>query len=77
MKSSRWMLTVVLVVLSAAAFAQSDAQKSFETMKSLAGLLQNRSAAAAALGESGGGGTVTDTIAALLADPPSPLQVTE
>ena len=37
MKSLRLVLSVVLLSLSAVAFAQSDAQKSFATMKSLAG----------------------------------------
>jgi hypothetical protein len=40
MKSLRFMPLVVLVSLSTVAFAQSDAQKSFETMKSLAGIWQ-------------------------------------
>jgi hypothetical protein len=40
MKSSRWMLAVVLMAFSAGAFAQSEAQKSFETMKTLAGTWQ-------------------------------------
>ena len=37
MKSLRFMLSVVLISLSAIAFAQSDAQKSFDTLKPLAG----------------------------------------
>jgi hypothetical protein len=37
MKSLRFMLTVVLLSLSAVAFAQSDAQKSFDKLKTLAG----------------------------------------
>ncbi len=37
MKSPRFTLLVVLMSLSAMAFAQSDAQKSFEKMKTLAG----------------------------------------
>jgi hypothetical protein len=37
MKSVRFALAVGLVALSAAAFAQSDSQKSFETLKTLAG----------------------------------------
>ncbi len=37
MKSLRFMLSVVLMSLSTVAFAQSDAQKSFDTMKTLAG----------------------------------------
>jgi hypothetical protein len=37
MKSLRFMLPVVLLALSAAAFAQSDAQKSFDKLKTLAG----------------------------------------
>jgi hypothetical protein len=37
MKSSRLMLLVVLLSLSAVALAQSDAQKSFDTLKTLAG----------------------------------------
>ena len=37
MKSLRFMLSVVLMSLSTVAFAQSDAQKSFATMKTLAG----------------------------------------
>jgi hypothetical protein len=37
MKSSRLMLSVVLLSLSTLALAQSDAQKSFDTMKTLAG----------------------------------------
>src|SRR5262252_5641496 len=36
MKSLRW-LPVVLMLLSAAAFAQSDAQKTFDQLKTLAG----------------------------------------
>ncbi len=37
MKSLRWMLSVVLLSLTAVAFAQSDAQKSFDQLKTLAG----------------------------------------
>lgn len=37
MKSSRLVLAVVLLVLSAAGFAQSDSKQSFDTMKTLAG----------------------------------------
>jgi hypothetical protein len=37
MKSLRFLLPVVLLGLSSAAFAQSDAQKSFDTLKTLAG----------------------------------------
>jgi len=37
MKSIRFMLFVVLVSLSGVAFAQSDAQKSFDKIKTLAG----------------------------------------
>ena len=37
MKSLRFMLSVVLMSLSTVAFAQSDAQKSFDQMKTLAG----------------------------------------
>jgi hypothetical protein len=37
MKSPRLMLAVVLLSLSAVAFAQSDAQKSFDQLKTLAG----------------------------------------
>src|SRR5205823_1728066 len=37
MKSLRFMLSVVLVSLSTVAFAQSDAQKSFDKLKTLAG----------------------------------------
>jgi hypothetical protein len=37
MKSLRFMLSVVLISLSTVAFAQSDAQKSFDKMKALAG----------------------------------------
>ncbi|SRR6266436_2850729 len=37
MKSLRFMLSVVLLSLSTLAFAQSDAQKSFDNMKTLAG----------------------------------------
>jgi hypothetical protein len=37
MKSLRFMLSVVLMSLSTVAFAQSDAQKSFDKLKSLAG----------------------------------------
>jgi hypothetical protein len=37
MKSLRLLLPVVLISLSAVAFAQSDAQKSFDQMKALAG----------------------------------------
>lgn len=37
MKSHRVVLTVVLTLLSTAAFAQSDAQKSFEKLKMLSG----------------------------------------
>ena len=37
MKSLRFALAVVLVALSSLAFAQSDAQKSFDQLKSLAG----------------------------------------
>ena len=37
MKSIRLVLAVVLIALSMAAFAQSDAQKSFDTLKTVAG----------------------------------------
>ena len=37
MKSVRFMLSVVLMSLSTVAFAQSDAQKSFDKLKTLAG----------------------------------------
>ena len=37
MKSLRFMLSVVLISLSTVAFAQSDAQKSFDKLKTLAG----------------------------------------
>lgn len=37
MKSARFMLSLVLISLSAVAFAQSDAQKSFDKLKTLAG----------------------------------------
>ena len=37
MKSHRFMLSVVLISLSAVAFAQTDAQKSFDKLKTLAG----------------------------------------
>jgi hypothetical protein len=37
MKSLRFMMSVVLISLSIAAFAQSGAQKSFDTLKALAG----------------------------------------
>ena len=37
MKSHRFMLSVVLISLSTVAFAQSDAQKSFDKLKTLAG----------------------------------------
>jgi len=40
MKSLRFMLCVVLMSLSALAFAQSDAQKSFDRLKTLAGSWQ-------------------------------------
>ena len=40
MKSFRFALAIVLVALSTAAFAQSDSQKSFEALKSLAGSWQ-------------------------------------
>lgn len=40
MKTSRLILSAVLLTLSTAAFAQSDAQKSFDQMKSLAGTWQ-------------------------------------
>jgi hypothetical protein len=37
MESLRYVLFVVLMSLSAVAFAQSDAQKSFDKLKTLAG----------------------------------------
>ena len=37
MKSLRFMLSVVLMSLSTVAFAQSDAQQSFDKIKTLAG----------------------------------------
>ena len=37
MKSLRFVLSVVLLSLSTVAFAQSDAQKSFDKLKTLAG----------------------------------------
>ena len=40
MKSTRFVLSVVLLSLSTLAFAQSDAQKSFDKMKTLAGAWQ-------------------------------------
>jgi hypothetical protein len=42
MKSLRLLLPVVLISLSIMAFAQSDAQKSFDKMKTLAGSWQGR-----------------------------------
>jgi hypothetical protein len=39
MKSIRLMLPVFLIALATVAFAQSDAQKSFDTLKALAGYL--------------------------------------
>jgi phage tail protein X len=45
MKPFRLMLSVALMSLSAVAFAQSDAQKSFDTMKTLAGSWEGQSAA--------------------------------
>lgn len=42
MKFTRLMLPVFLVTLSTVAFAQSDAQKSFDTLKTLAGSWQGR-----------------------------------
>ena len=40
MKSNRLVLTILLMTFSAVAFAQSDAQKSFDKVKSLAGTWQ-------------------------------------
>src|SRR6478672_13842306 len=40
MKSHRFMLSAVLMLLSSLAFAQSDAQKSFDQLKTLAGSLE-------------------------------------
>jgi hypothetical protein len=40
MKSIRFVMSVALMLLSAVAFAESDAQKSFETLKNLAGSWQ-------------------------------------
>ncbi len=37
MKSLRWLLAAVLVLMATAALAQSDAQKSFDQLKTLAG----------------------------------------
>ena len=42
MKSLRFMLSVVLMSLSTVAFAQSDAQKSFDKLKTLAGSWEGR-----------------------------------
>jgi hypothetical protein len=42
MKSLRFVLCVVLLSLSAVAFAQSDAQKSFDQLKTLAGAWEGR-----------------------------------
>ena len=42
MKSHRFMLSVVLMSLSTLAFAQSDAQKSFDQLKTLAGSWEGR-----------------------------------
>src|SRR5437763_220194 len=42
MKTLRLMLSVVLMSLSAAAFAQSDAQKSFDKLKALAGTWEGK-----------------------------------
>jgi hypothetical protein len=42
MKSHTFMLSLIFVLLSAVAFAQSDAQKSFDEMKTLAGTWQGR-----------------------------------
>jgi hypothetical protein len=45
MKSNRFMLSVVLLSLSTVAFAQSDAQKSFDKLKTLAGSWEGQVAA--------------------------------
>ena len=42
MRSLRFMLSVVLMSLSTIAFAQSDAQKSFDKLKTLAGSWEGR-----------------------------------
>src|ERR1700746_2096797 len=42
MKSHRLMLPLVLLLLSAGAFAQSDAQKSFDKLKTLAGTWEGK-----------------------------------
>lgn len=42
MKSQRFMLVVVVMALSTAAFAQGDAQKSFDKIKTLAGSWEGR-----------------------------------
>ena len=45
MKSLRFMLSVALISLSAVAFAQTDAQKSFDKLKTLAGSWEGQVAA--------------------------------
>ncbi|HKH97531.1 MAG TPA: hypothetical protein VJ999_00365 [Candidatus Sulfotelmatobacter sp.] len=62
MKSLRFLLPVVLVTLSAAAFAQSDAQKSFDKLKTLAGAWQGPVTTVPADSEMGNGAAVQITM---------------
>ncbi len=55
MKSYRLMLSVVLMSLSTVAFAQSDAQKSFDKLKTLAGVWEGKVTTVPRLTEMGDG----------------------
>jgi hypothetical protein len=54
MKSPRVMLFLALIALSGAAFAQTDAQKSFDNLKNLAGSWQGHVTTVPKMGDMGG-----------------------
>ena len=62
MKSLRSVLTFTLIVLSTMAFAQSDAQKSFTSLKSLAGTWEGPVTVDPPLADMGNGSTVQTSL---------------
>jgi hypothetical protein len=54
MKSLRYVLFLLLLTLSATAFAQTDAQKSFDNLKALAGAWQGHVTTVPKMGDMGG-----------------------
>jgi hypothetical protein len=62
MKSRRNMLLFVLLTLSAAALAQTDAQKSFDSLKTLAGTWQGHATTVPKMGDMGDDGLMQVTL---------------